>query len=148
MTNLYIKKLHPDVITPKRATKYSSAFDVHAFIPDDQTISLSPGQTKLIPTGFCLQAEEGYDVKLYARSGLSLKVGLNLGNSVAVIDHDYFSPVGVIAHNNSANHVDINHQMRICQLKVERVIPTTIIEVTELPELDSDRRSGYGSTGT
>jgi dUTP pyrophosphatase len=36
---------------------------------------------------------------------------------------------------------------RVCQLMVERVEPVNLVEVEELPDVDSQRNGGFGSTG-
>lgn len=147
MTKLYIKKL-TDTPTPKKATKYSAGMDIHAVIKGNLGfISLSPNQTVIIDTGLIMRPEIGYCIKFYPRSGLAAKLGLALGNCVALIDVDYNHECKVILHNHSNDHVQINDGERICQMMVERVEDIEIIVVETFPEIDSDRVGGLGSTG-
>jgi len=147
MTKLYLKKAHKDVKTPTLATKYSAAHDIYAFSPDEPVHHLSPGETKIIPTGLHIQPAKGYHTEIFARSGLAASLGITLGNAVGIADRDYFKGIGIILHNAGRNHVEIRHEERIAQLQLKKTEPVEIIEVDELPELDSDRTGGYGSTG-
>ena len=58
---------------------------------------------------------EGWVVKLYARSGLALRHGLVLANSVGIIDSDYVDPVFVIVQNTTNKYISIKNGSRICQ---------------------------------
>ena len=52
-------------------------------------VDLPPEWRMLIPTGLILDIPEQHCVKIYPRSGLSTKKGLNLINCVGIIDADY-----------------------------------------------------------
>lgn len=56
---------------------------------------------------------------------------------------------GVIIHNHGTKQYNISHQERICQIKVEQVENTNIIEVNILPPLRkaSTRSGGFGHSG-
>ena len=147
MTKVFIAKTNKDVKTPVTATKFSSGADVYAYIPEESCVSLHPGQTHMFPTGLFMQPEEGYDIKLFPRSGLAAKLKITLTNAVGVIDRDYDKEVKVLLHNLSNNHVTICHDERIAQMLVQRVNPISFIDCEVLPEIDSNRKDGFGSTG-
>ena len=54
-------------------------------------LRLEPGSRALIPTGLFTKIPEGYEVQLRPRSGLAIKKGLTLINSIGTIDSDYTS---------------------------------------------------------
>ena len=76
-----------DVKLPARATAGSAGYDF--FLLHD--ISIRPGENILIPTGVRCKIEPGYVLQLYPRSGLGFKYGLQLRNTVGIIDSDYYN---------------------------------------------------------
>jgi dUTP pyrophosphatase len=49
-------------------------------------VCLEPGSRAIIPTGIFTAIPEGYEVQLRPRSGLAIKKGLTLINSIGTID--------------------------------------------------------------
>lgn len=165
---LYLEQLHPDATLPARATQHSAAMDVSACLPEgawvsvygswaagsseqrivmaDGPLTLMPGERALIPTGWKMCCDPGYCIKLYPRSGLSVKRGLSLANCVGVVDSDYRHQVCVALVNLDSAPQVIEHGDRLCQMVLERVEPCEMI-VGKLPDTDSDRNGGFGSTG-
>ncbi|EGC6279313.1 dUTP diphosphatase [Salmonella enterica] len=165
MTNLYIKKLTPVAELPRRATTDSAGLDVRACLWEPTvtvftesgaklerevvagTIALWPGDRLMIPTGLKMSVDAEYCIKLYPRSGISLKNGLSLINCVGIGDHDYKEEYYVTLTNHGQKLQTIADGERVCQLMVERVEPVNLVEVDELPDVDSERNGGFGSTG-
>jgi dUTP pyrophosphatase len=154
VAKVYMKKLHKDVHTPKFATAFSSGADVHAYIPFNENrpnevsnVIIYPGQTVMVDTGLLMQAEKGYDIKFFPRSGLAAKLQITLTNAVGVIDRDYPKECKVLLHNLSQNIVTIYHEERIAQMLVQKVNDINFVEVEELPTLVSTRSDGFGHTG-
>ncbi|EDV3611743.1 dUTP diphosphatase [Salmonella enterica subsp. enterica serovar 4,[5],12:i:-] len=165
MTNLYIKKLTPVAELPRRATTDSAGLDVRACLWEPTvtvftesgaklerevvagTIALWPGYRLMIPTGLKMSVDAEYCIKLYPRSGISLKNGLSLINCVGIGDHDYKEEYYVTLTNHGQKLQTIADGERVCQLMVERVEPVNLVEVDELPDVDSERNGGFGSTG-
>ena len=85
-TEAKLQKIYEDIKLPKRATAGSAGYDFYT----PETFSLKSGETIKIPTGICVEMEEGWVLKLYPRSGLGFKYRLQLDNSVGIIDSDYF----------------------------------------------------------
>ena len=96
---LGIKALSGYAVLPTRGTTDSAGMDLCAAIQD--TLTIAPHETKIIPTGLAMEIPDGYFGAIYPRSGLSTKRGLRLANCVAVIDSDYRGEVGVPLHNDS-----------------------------------------------
>jgi len=78
--------LPEEIRLPRRATAGSAGYDFFA----PAAITLSPGETRLVPTGVRARIDEGWVLKLYPRSGLGFKYRLQLNNTVGIIDSDYF----------------------------------------------------------
>lgn len=62
------KKLLPGAVLPKKATEGSAAYDL--YVPEDTTISKG---RQIIPLGFAMEMEPGYQALVEPRSGFSSK---------------------------------------------------------------------------
>ena len=94
MSTLKIKKLHENAVIPQRATSGSAGMDLYAVL--DEPITLKQGETALIPTGIAIALESPSEAAfIFPRSGLSIKHGIGLLNSVGVIDSDYRGEIKV-----------------------------------------------------
>ena len=138
---LKVKKLHPDVQLPKKATKGSACFDIYSY----DTHNLQPGETYLFSTGLALEVPEGWMCDVRPRSGLSYR-GVSLVNSPGTLDSDYRGGLMVTLRNNSPLDHPICKGDRIAQI---RLVPVEPIEFEEVEELGKTVRGteGLGSTG-
>ncbi|MDY3059303.1 MAG: dUTP diphosphatase [Fusobacterium sp.] len=129
---------------PKYETIGSAGMDVRANIKEP--ITLAPGAIKLIPIGLKVEIPLGYEIQVRPRSGLALRHGLGMANSVGTIDSDYRGEIGVISINLSDKPYTIQPQERIAQIILNKVEQ---IEWTEVEELGTTERGagGYGHTG-
>ena len=146
MKELKIKKVRENAKIPTRATTGSAGMDLYACI--DEPITLKKGDKAIIPTGIAIGLQDPhYAAFIYARSGLAIKHGIGLLNSVGVIDSDYRGEicVGVIKQTNP--EYTIEPFERIAQMVIQPVELPEIVEVENLD--DTDRGAGgFGSTGT
>lgn len=142
---LKIKKLKPNARIPQTATSGSAGMDLYACI--DQSVTLEPGQLRIIPTGIAIELpDNGCAAFLYARSGLGVKHGVCLSNGVGVIDSDYRGEVCVGLCNVSDEPYVIEPFERVAQMVIAPVLVPTVTEVSELG--DTERGAGgFGSTG-
>jgi dUTP pyrophosphatase len=101
----------------------------------------------LVPTGLIFDIPEGFSLRIHARSGLSLKEGLVLANSEAVIDSDYVDEVFVLLYNRSSVGRTIRIGERIAQAELVESVQYTIKETKKQPTVKTDRTGGMGSTG-
>lgn len=146
METLKIKKVHENAVIPHRATEGSAGLDLCACI--DEPITLAGGETALIPTGLAIALPSAqYGAFVFARSGLSIKHGIGLLNSVGVIDSDYRGEIKVGVINQIKEPYTIQPGERIAQLVV---MPVSTMPVEEAESLDETERGagGFGSTGT
>ena len=67
--------------------------------PIDQPLVLEPGGRVLVPTGFRIALQSGFEAQVRARSGLALKHGIICPNAPGTVDSDYRGEVGVILAN-------------------------------------------------
>lgn len=137
---LKIKKLHPNAILPKYAKKGDAGMDLTATeIIEETTKQITYG------TGLAVEIPDGFVGLIFPRSSIR-KVGLELSNSVGVIDSGYRGELQATFNKNGVNDTFYSVGERCCQLVI---IPTPVIKVQEVDELsDTDRgEGGFGSTG-
>jgi dUTP pyrophosphatase len=160
-------KISEDAQIPKLATAGSACFDLSADIIDRDIIlynnrnekivknggefkkvAICRGDRVLIPTGLIMDIPSGHSVRIHPRSGLSLKLGITLGNCEAVIDSDYVHETFIMLTNVSNDPVYIDHGMRIAQAELVKNVNCILSEKMEKPEQKTERDGGFGSTGT
>lgn len=144
---LRVKKLSDRATLPSYQTDGAAGMDLCACLAPDQTLSLSPGQIALVPTGLSVAIPRGFEGQVRARSGLATKHGIGLPNAPGTIDSDYRGELRVAVINFSRETFVVTHGLRIAQLVIAPVAHATIEVVSELD--DTTRGSGgFGSTGT
>lgn len=146
---LLIKKLSPmigdSIPEPYYATEGAAAMDLHACI--EAPITLGSLERAMIPTGIAIALPSAeYAAFIFARSGLAVKHGVALANSVGVIDSDYRGEIKVGLVNLSKDSYTIQPGDRIAQLAVMPVVQAQTAFVDELPETLRGE-GGFGSTG-
>lgn len=146
MTELKIKKVRENAKMPTRATVGSAGMDLYACI--DEPITLKRGDKAIIPTGIAIGLDDPhYAAFIHSRSGLAIKQGIGLLNSVGVIDSDYRGEICVGVIKQTEGEYTIEPYERIAQMVIKRVELPEIVEVDTLDETDRGA-GGFGSTGT
>lgn len=145
MEKIIVKVIKNEGVTlPKYETSGAAGMDVRANIKEP--IVLGSLDRVLIPLGLRLEIPEGYEVQVRPRSGLALKHGIGMANSIGTIDSDYRGEIGAIIVNLSKEPYTIQPQERIGQLVLNKVEQIEWEVVEKLSE--SERGSGgFGSTG-
>ena len=145
MEILKIKKVRENAKIPTRATSGSAGLDLYACI--DEPITLNKGDKAVIPTGIALGLDDPhYAAFIHSRSGLAIKHGIALLNSVGVIDSDYRGEVCVGVIKLTEEPYTIQPFERGAQMVIKPVELPEIVEVDEL--VDTDRGAGgFGATG-
>ena len=145
METLKIKKLDSDAKVPERATSGSAGLDLCALLKEP--LSLSCGDTAVIPTGLAIEIPSSeYAAFIFARSGLSVKHGIGLLNSVGVIDSDYRGELKVPMVNLGAEAYTIQPGERVAQLCIAPVYTAAFVQADALDET-ARGEGGFGSTG-
>lgn len=145
MEPIRFQKLHPNAVIPQRATLGSAGMDLVACM--EEPVLLPPGGRAMIPTGLAMAIPTAEWMGLvYARSGLAVRHGITLSNSVGVIDSDYRGEIRVGLCNLGQEPYTVQPGERIAQLVIS---PVLLPPVEEANELDSTERGtgGFGSTG-
>lgn len=133
------------IALPHYASEGSAGLDLRACV--DNTLTLHPGDTSLIPTGICIHiADSGYAGIILPRSGLGHKHGIVLGNLVGLIDSDYQGQLFVSCWNRGSDAFDIDVGARIAQLVI---IPVAQVAFNRVEHFEQSERGdgGFGSTG-
>ena len=142
---LKIKLVSDKAVVPSYATSGSCGLDLTA-VSEEIKVSKA-GVTVEYDTGIAVEIPEGYAGLVMARSSVTTKTTLSLGNGVGLIDSDYRGTIKF----QYRNLVPTNGQ----KYKVgERIGQLLIVPVAQLPievvtELSSTNRGsgGFGSTG-
>ena len=149
MNPVQIKILDPRLGTefslPDYATAGSAGMDLRAC--PDEAVTISPGETRLIPTGFAMHMENsGMAAVILPRSGLGHKHGIVLGNLVGLIDSDYQGQVYVSCWNRSDSEFVVEPGARIAQMVF---LPVVQARWELVNDFDSSDRGGggFGHTG-
>lgn len=144
MEIIKIKKLSERAVVPVRATEGSAGMDLCACL--DESITLKGGETALIPTGIAAEILKGFGLFIFPRSGLSIKHGIGLLNSVGVVDSDYRGEIKVGVINQISESYTIEPGERIAQMVLMPVALADTVVVDSLEETDRGD-GGFGSTG-
>ena len=167
-----IELCHPDARIPQYAHISDSGADVYAL--DD--ITIHPGETVLVPTGFKVALLPGFELQVRPKSGRALKTKLRIANTPGTIDQGYRDEVKVIIENVEPPIKDIQYEEvinvetgkvdhlkiksilygsdffigkgeKFCQLVLCEVPKASFYRVESVQNIGEDRNGGFGSTG-
>ena len=140
-------KMTRNMPMPAYATEGSAAMDLRAALDEGEVIVLAPGERALIPTGVHIAPETSDVVAIVAgRSGLGIKHGITLSNSIGVVDSDYRGEVCVGLINKGQEDFKIERGDRIAQLMFMPVCHANLLAAETLDETERGA-GGFGSTG-
>ena len=131
---------------PAYETPEAAGMDLRAALGEDETVTLKPGQSAMVPTGLSMAMPMGFEAQIRPRSGLAAKNGVTVLNTPGTIDSDYRGPLGVILLNTGQDAFGISHGDRIAQMVVSPVIQATFSIVEALDETQRGE-GGFGATG-
>ncbi len=141
MVQVKVKKLRDSAVIPVKAHETDSGFDLYAA----DTVTISPNETRIIPTGLAFALSQGYELQVRPRSGLSTNTPLKV--ILGTVDSGYRGEIGIIAHNTERfSNFTVYKGDKIAQAVIQK-LPD--IELVEVDELDHGERgeNGFGSTG-
>mgnify|MGYP003310169873 CR=1 FL=1 len=142
--NVLLKKLVPSAIVPQYQTDGAAAADLYACVSEPVTVAV--GGSALIPTGIAISIPKDTVALIFARSGLAVKKGISLSNSVGVIDSDYRGEIKVALVNNGNEPFVVNSGDRIAQIGFFPVFQAAFTETDSLDETERGS-GGFGHTG-
>ncbi|OFX02544.1 MAG: deoxyuridine 5'-triphosphate nucleotidohydrolase [Alphaproteobacteria bacterium RIFCSPHIGHO2_12_FULL_63_12] len=131
---------------PAYETADAAGCDLRAALADHATLTLAPGATALVPTGFQMALPRGWEAQVRPRSGLAAKHGVTVLNAPGTIDADYRGEVKVILVNHGAEDFTIRRGERIAQMVIAPVFQARFEEIATLDET-ARGEGGFGSTG-
>ena len=132
---------------PAYETPQSAGMDLRAAVPDDEPVSIPPGEWRLIPVGIAMALPAGFEAQVRPRSGLAAKHGISCVNTPGTVDADYRGEIRVNLINHGQTEFTVQRGDRIAQMIIAPVTQA-VWEVAE--SLDETERGagGFGSTGT
>ena len=131
---------------PEYATQGAAAMDLRACL--DKPLTVQPGETVLVPSGIAISIHDPALVALLVpRSGLGIKHGIVLANTIGVIDSDYQGEIGIGIYNRGAAPYTIEPGERICQMIFAPVAQATLTVVSEFSQESTRGAGGFGHTG-
>ena len=141
--DIQVRLLDPGLPLPAYAHPGDAGADLYAA----ESVELSPGEWKCVPTGVAIALPEGYVGLVHPRSGLAARLGVTVLNAPGTVDAGYRGEILVnLINHDRENTVKISRGDRIAQLVVQRVERAVFHVVDELG--DSARGAGgHGSTG-
>lgn len=161
-------KMYDDVPDLVYSTEDSACWDVASYIREgdevrmisdknleyqqivgaDRMLQIPAHHRALIPTGIIYWIAEQWSVRVHARSGNSLKMGLILANSEGIIDYGYYHEAKQPVINTSSLPVWVPNGMRICQAEMVPHFQVQLRRTDTVPYQRTNRAGGFGSTGT
>ena len=111
-----------------------------------EEVTMKKGEYRMIPLGVAMELPHGYEALVAPRSSTFKKYGLQLANSLGIIDESYkgdndewnflaYATRDTVIHKNE----------RICQFRIIQHQP--LIHLQEVESLGNPDRGGIGSTG-
>ena len=130
---------------PKYETLGAAGMDVCS----NEDVEIAPGKVVAVKTGLYFEIPDGYAVNVMPRSGLSMKTGLRVANSVGLLDSDYRGNLCILLWNTDSVSYMVKKGDRIAQLVLSKVPQISWVSVATKNELSSTDRgaNGFGSTG-
>lgn len=139
------RKLKIKNLTDNPAPKYAHDGDAGMDLRAAISVDVPAHSIVAVPTGICAEIPQGCVGLQFSRSGHGLK-GINLANSVGVIDSGFRGEILAEIMNNTDDVFRIEKGDRICQMVIMPYVPCIVEEVSDLS--DSERgTNGYGSSG-
>ena len=140
-----ITPLHEGFIMPTKATIYSAAMDL--YMSEAGTVY---GHSKLFGLGFAAAVPIGYGALLIPRSGVGAKHGLELNNTVGLIDSDYRGEWKAALRTKSGLGFSWEKGDRVLQALILPIAAFQLELVGSIDELGTTHRGegGFGSSGS
>lgn len=138
------KKVHPDAVSPEYKTVGAAGFDI-GLVED---VTIPPRTFVKVRTGLVIQVPDGHFLLIASRGSNPSKKGIDLANSVGILDWDFRGPTDemmLFLENITDVEVRFAKGDRVAQGLILPVPPVVMEEITE--EFGGESRGGFGSTG-
>jgi dUTP pyrophosphatase len=140
---LLVKRIDKTLPLPEYQTAGSVGFDLYARI----AVEIKPREIAIVPANLVVKVPSGYMLALISRSSTPRKKGLLKPHAIGVIDQDYCGEndeLGIQVYNFTDQTVIVDRGERIAQAVV---IPVQKVEFSEVENMNTIDRGGFGSTG-
>ena len=142
MTELLVRRLHPDAQMPAGAYDADAGLDLASV----EEVVLGPGERHTVATGLAVAIPAGHAGFVQPRSGLASRRGITVVNSPGLIDAGYRGELKVVLLNTDQDEpFHIRPGDRIAQLVVLALPRITVTEAADLPPSERAER-GFGSS--
>jgi dUTP pyrophosphatase len=142
MTELLVRRLHPDAQMPAGAYDGDAGLDLASV----EEVVLRPGERHTVATGLAVAIPAGHAGFVQPRSGLAARQGITVVNSPGLIDAGYRGELKVVLLNTDPDEpFHIRPGDRIAQLVVLALPRITVTEAADLPPSERAER-GFGSS--
>lgn len=143
MRNVEITLVHENAKIPKYQTEGSAAFDFAVV----EATTIKPYEIAKVRTGLIIRTPKDHALIIASRSSNPIKKGIDMANSIGVVDSDYAGPedeIFLLLKNITGNTVTLLPGDRVAQ---GLFVPVTHATFTEATRPDQKNRGGHGSTG-
>ncbi|EKD47290.1 MAG: hypothetical protein ACD_66C00133G0004 [uncultured bacterium] len=137
------KRNHPLAQIPEYKTAGAVAFDI-ALVED---LTIAPRAITKTRTGLIINVPDDHALIIASRSSNPLKKGVDLANSIGIIDSDFCGPndeIQLLISNLTNTAVELKAGDRVAQ---GIFVPITKAQFTEVDKMSAPSRGGLGSTG-
>lgn len=135
-----VVKIEEDAILPSKTNKSDAGYDLYAL---EDTIIPARGRA-LVRTGISMAVPSGHVGLIWPRSGLAVKLGIDV--LAGVVDSGYRGEVCVVLQNHSDDDYSVKKGDRAAQMLLQKLSCVTMEVVSDLDS--SDRGDGgFGSSG-
>jgi dUTP pyrophosphatase len=151
-TKILLKKIDVKVqlindlaVYPKYAYPTDSGFDLHSV----EEVKLTPFGRALVSTGIKVSFDEGYELQIRPKSGLSINHGITVLNTPGTVDAGYTGEIKVIVFNTNNYDFTITKGMKIAQAVFAPVQNGRYVSFQKVDGVEEKDRgnNGFGSTG-
>jgi dUTP pyrophosphatase len=140
--DIRVKKVSETAVIPKYAYVGDSGFDLSA----NESVTICPGETKLIGTGLAFSIPENLEMQIRPRSGMSAKSKFRICNSPGTVDSNFTGEIKIIGENIGSRPIFIEKGDRIAQGVICPVIRANFIVIEDLDKTERSE-NGFGSSG-
>lgn len=138
-----IRRTHPNATMPRYQTPGAAAFDIHLV----EDVSIAARAIEKVRTGLVIATPKNHVLVLASRSSNPMKKGIDLANSIGIIDSDYQGnddEIFLQLINVTDAVVELKAGDRIAQ---GMFLPVHQAKFEEVDEMPHENRGGWGSTG-
>jgi dUTP pyrophosphatase len=140
---LPVKLLTTTAQLPTKVNLFDAGLDLYC--DEKETVTIPPGQRKLISTGISIAIPKGFVGLIWPRSGHAVKKGID--TLAGVIDAPYRGEVKVLLQNESDEFQIFQPGDKIAQIIIQHAPDFTPVACDDLSET-SRGENGFGSSGS